>query len=83
MKEQEISEIGFGHVNVSYSVYDHEIKSKQVELEKSTHTTDKMLLKDIIDTLPAFTRGETNKLTLELCRDKIGRLRIVSKRRLP
>jgi hypothetical protein len=68
-----------GKTITTQSYYDGVITGTKQELEVSLFTDKATLLKDLIDALAVITRGETSKLTLEICVDSKGRYRLVKR----
>ena len=74
-----MSNILHGKRTTIESFYEGELRSTKHEMEVSQFSTRNDLLKDIIDALSVINKGETKKLTVEVCIDEKGRYRLVKK----
>lgn len=71
--------IQYGKHITAETIHGGEVTGIKHEYETSSFTDKQYLLKDVIDLLGTVSRGETSKLTIEVCVDKKNRYRLVSR----
>lgn len=74
-----MSSIQHGRRITAETIYDGRVASTTHEFETSQFTDKQYLLKEVIDLLGTVSRGETSKLTIEVCVDKKQRYRLISR----
>jgi hypothetical protein len=75
-------DIKHGKRIVTKSYYDGQVVSEHEELEVSLYSSRESILKDVIDSMLVISKGETHKLELEICIDKLGRYRLIKRWRI-
>lgn len=68
-----------GKLITTQSYYDGTIVSTKHEYEMSILSSKGTILKDIIEAMALISKGETRKLTLDVCIDVKGRYRLIKK----
>lgn len=74
-----MSNIEYGKVVTSQSIYRGEVVSTKKEQEVSQLTSREAVMKDVIQSLDVITAGDTHKLDLCIQIDKSDRWRIVKR----
>lgn len=71
--------ISFGRRIVSESIYEGEVQTTKVEIERQHFTEYEQLLKDFLDSVRLLSDGSTHKLNIEICLDKQGRYKFTDR----
>lgn len=74
-----MSDILHGKRVTTESFYEGELSNTKQEIIINIFSSKETLLKDMIEAMAVISSGETKKLNIEVCIDKLGRYRIVKK----
>lgn len=74
-----MTDIIHGRIITAQVFYDGIVSSTSEQVEESKFTDRNMMLKDVIDALEVITKGQTDKLEMEISLDKKGRYRLTKR----
>ena len=69
----------YGKVTTVDSYHEGNLSSTKHEVETTQFIEDNQLLKEVITSLGKVNKGETTNLTVNICVDKLGRMRLTTK----